>query len=56
MLERNNEVVYLHNLIDQIETLEVMYDGMVGEEIIALLKQAKSQAQMELRKEEKKNG
>ena len=32
------------------ETLEVMYDGMVGKEIIDLIKQAKSQSQMELKK------
>lgn len=50
MISRNNEVVYLHNLIDQLETLEVIYDGMVSKNIIDLIKQAKSQAQMELRK------
>lgn len=55
MLTKNSEVIYLHNLIGQLETLEVMYDGMVDEEIIALLKQAKSQSQMELRKAERMN-
>ena len=54
MISRNNEVVYLHNLIDQLETLEVIYDGMVSKNIIDLIKQAKLQAQMNLRKAEER--
>ena len=56
MLNRNSKAVYLHNLADQLETLEVIYDGIVSEDIIDLIKQAKSQTQVELRKEDKKNG
>ena len=54
MISRNNEVVYLHNLIDQLKTLEVIYDGMVSKNIIDLIKQAKLQAQMNLRKAEER--
>ena len=54
MLERNNEVVYLHNLIDQIEALEVIYDGMVSNDIIKMLRQAKTQAQTEERQYKEK--
>jgi hypothetical protein len=46
--------VYLHNLADQLETLEVMYDGIVSKDIIDLIKQAKSQSQMELKKAEER--
>lgn len=52
MLDRNNEIFYLNNLIDQLETLEVMYDGMVSKNIIDLLKKVKDQAEMELRKKD----
>jgi hypothetical protein len=54
MINKNDDIVILHNLIDQIETLEVLYDGMVSDDIIDLLKQAKSQAQMDLRKAEER--
>ena len=54
MFERNNEVVYLHNLIDQIEALEVIYDGMVSNDIIKMLRQAKTQAQTEERQYKEK--
>ena len=50
MLNRNSKAVYLHNLIDLLETLEVIYDGLVSDDIIDLIKQAKSLSQMELKK------
>ena len=53
MISRDIEVVYLYNLRDQLETLEVIYDGMVSKNIIDLIKQAKSQTQVELNRKEK---
>ena len=39
MINKNDDMVLLHNLVDQIETLEVLYDGMVSDDIMNLLRQ-----------------
>lgn len=48
----NKNAIMYHNFIDELDTLETIYND-VSNEIKALLDRAREQAQMELRKAEK---
>lgn len=47
----NKNAIMYHNFIDELDTLETIYND-VSKEIKALLDRAREQARMELRKEE----
>jgi hypothetical protein len=53
MINKKSKVVLYHNFIDDLDVLKATYAD-VSNEVKELLDKASSQAQMELRKEEKK--
>lgn len=50
----NKKTVMYHNFLNDLDVMKAMYSD-VSDEIKNLLERASNQAQMELRKEEKKN-
>ena len=55
MINQKSKSVMYHNFLNDLDVVKAMYAD-VSNEIKELLDKTSSQAQMELRKEEKKNG
>jgi hypothetical protein len=55
MISKKSKIVLYHNFIDDLDVLKATYAD-VSEDIKRLLDRASEQANVELRKEEKKNG
>ena len=55
MINQKSKTVMYHNFLNDLDVVKAMYAN-VSDEIKELLDRASNQAQMELRKEEKKNG
>jgi hypothetical protein len=55
MINKKSKKVMYHNFLDDLDVLKATYDG-VSDEIKKQLDRASEQANMELRKEDKKNG